>query len=402
MKKFLIVCLCIITVLSLCACGEKGTKKDTPSLSLSSADKTQQDLVSKTGTYKDIVCAEIESFKEVSFTPKGSETIVFINIPKAWSIKKENGSYSILKGTKTIGSIATALKTNGAQNVFAQNLNVGNVKVETAIDKNSTENEPSYTRTLTYNYKDFQKDKSLVLSFDYEQADSSAVYQMMSSVKTVAPPKNNIGAFPLNDNRKKVLILGNSFVSTSNIGNILQSMCGSKLEVEAVSVGMATLSTFVEDGYTLQNIGSGNYSAVFMCGLFNEINFTHLKKVITACEESGTRLAVFPAHNESRAQIDRIPIMYKGTFVLDWKAEINALIDKGVAKSYFCEDDEAKHSTPLAGYVGAHMIYRAVFGEIPENSSVPGVTKSELKLLGNYTTTGTISFLDKYDSYILD
>lgn len=401
MKKFLIICLCFVTLFTLCSC----TKKNTSSGSWSSNDQPQQSAVSKTGTYTDIVCTKIESFKEVSFNLKGSETIVFINLPKNWSIKKENGGYSILKSSKTIGSITATPKTNGedeSQNVFCQELAANNIKVETLIDKKSAGNQPSYTRTLRYNYDDFGKDKSIIVSFNYEQADSSAVYNMMSTVRTVAPPKNNTGVFPLNDTRKKILILGNSFISTSNIGNILQDMCGSKLQVEAVSVGMATLSTFVEDGYTLQNIGSGKYSAVFMCGLFNEFNFTHLKKIITACDKSDTKLAVFPAHNESRTQIDRVPIMYPNTVVLDWKAEINALIDKGIAKSYFCIDDEAKHSTPLAGYVGAHMIYRAVFGEIPKTASVFGVTQSELKILGDYTTTGTISFLDKYDAYILD
>ena len=403
MKKVFIICLCILTALSLCSCGKSGAKTDASSGN-SSSDQAQQGS-SKTGTYTDIACAKIESFKEVSFTRKNSETLILINLPKDWTIKKESDGYRLLKGSKTIGSITAAPKTddtNESQNVFSQKISKNNVKVENRIDKKGAGAEPSYTRTLSFDYSDSGNNKSLILSFDYEQADGSSVYEIMSTVKTVAPPDDNIGAFPLNDSKKKILILGNSFVSTSNIGNILQSMCGSKLEVEAVSVGMATLSTFVEDGYTLQNIGSGNYSAVFMCGLFNEINFTHLKKVITACEESGTRLAVFPAHNESRAQIDRIPIMYKGTYVLDWKAEINALIDTGIAKSYFCMDDEAKHSTPLAGYVGAHMIYRAIFGEVPETTSVPGVTKAELKLLGDYTTTGKISFLNKYDEYILE
>ena len=51
--------------------------------------------------------------------------------------------------------------------------------------------------------------------------------------------------------------------------------------------------------------------------------------------------------------------------VLNWKNEVNALINGGVNYNDFCVNDSHKHSTPLAGYVGAHMIYRTLFKTTP-------------------------------------
>jgi len=51
--------------------------------------------------------------------------------------------------------------------------------------------------------------------------------------------------------------------------------------------------------------------------------------------------------------------------ILDWKGELDSLIDSGVNRWDLCYDDTYDHSTPLAGYVGAHMIYRTLFRQVP-------------------------------------
>ena len=50
---------------------------------------------------------------------------------------------------------------------------------------------------------------------------------------------------------------------------------------------------------------------------------------------------------------------------LSWKEEIDALISGGVRYDDMCMNDMHQHSTPLAGYVGAHLIYRNLFDKIP-------------------------------------
>ena len=330
--------------------------------------------------------------------------MISVNIPADWTLKTTDSGYDILKGSKVIGNVNNIMGSNYTDqtvNVYQKEITSRGMTITNYVNRDGVENQYRYTRTLWYNYDESRKSKSVVLSFDYNEADSAAIHKMVSRANKVLAPQKNMGVLKRSDQKPKILILGNSFVGTSNIGEILESMCGTKADVEAVSIGMATTTTFVQNGYP-QKIRSGNYSVVFMCGLYNTDAYKDFEKIVEACKDSDTKLAIFPAHNENRGEIDNAAIKYTYATLIDWKAEIDALIANGVAESFMCVNDSHNHSTPLAGYVGAHMIYRAVFGEIPENSSVPGVTKSELKLLGNYTATGTISFLDKYDSYILD
>ena len=85
--------------------------------------------------------------------------------------------------------------------------------------------------------------------------------------------------------------------------------------------------------------------------------------------------------------------------LLDWKAEVDNLISTGINVSNFCIPDAHNHSTPLAGYIGAHMIYRAVFGEIPQTTEFTYVTNEQINLLGEYSTTGMVVLLDKSLAY---
>jgi hypothetical protein len=50
---------------------------------------------------------------------------------------------------------------------------------------------------------------------------------------------------------------------------------------------------------------------------------------------------------------------------LNWKGELEGLIKRGVDIWDLCISDAYNHSRPLAGYVGAHMIYRAIYNELP-------------------------------------
>ena len=54
-------------------------------------------------------------------------------------------------------------------------------------------------------------------------------------------------------------------------------------------------------------------------------------------------------------------------------------------------DDYYDHSKPLAGYVGAHMIYRAMYGEIPTAKMTSSISQSYVdSILGNYVSSGVI------------
>lgn len=203
--------------------------------------------------------------------------------------------------------------------------------------------------------------------------------------------EGNMGVLQIQDNRNTVLILGNSFINTSNVGDILQTMCGSDLFVEAHSRGYASVMTYAQDDHMVQNIRRGDYSVVFICGFYNYSDVLELEKIVDACEYSNTKIAIFPAHNEDSSLIADAAAMYPNAVLIDWKKEINILITKGIDYYDFCFDDQHQHSTPLAGYVGAHMIYRAIFNEIPQTTSFSQVSKQQIDLLGDYVKNGTMT-----------
>ena len=172
----------------------------------------------------------------------------------------------------------------------------------------------------------------------------------------------------------KILILGNSFIYSSRIGAILSSLFeagGKDYTVNAVSKGYASVVRYVTDihyGSEIKNeIREGRYIAVFLCGFYSEDDVLALPEMVEVCREGDTPLTLLPAHNENKtlwkkgAAENNLP-------VLPWQSEIDALMDEGLADFFdFCIDDAHFHSTPLAGYVGASMIYRAVCGELPND-----------------------------------
>ncbi len=404
MKKFLAVILCLVFCFSLSCC--KTLNKDDASCSSEQEIKDIEIPSIETvedEAYKDIECIKVTNLKEVSFTTQSGKVMISVNIPADWTLKTTDSGYDILKGSKVIGNVNNIMGSNYTDqtvNVYQKEITSRGMTITNYVNRDGVENQYRYTRTLWYNYDESRKSKSVVLSFDYNEADSAAIHKMVSRANKVLAPQKNMGVLKSSDQKPKILILGNSFVGTSNIGEILESMCGTKADVEAVSIGMATTTTFVQNGYP-QKIRSGNYSVVFMCGLYNTDAYKDFEKIVEACKDSDTKLAIFPAHNENRGEIDNAAIKYTYATLIDWKAEIDALIANGVAESFMCVNDSHNHSTPLAGYVGAHMIYRAVFGENPTVTSVPEVTSAQIRLLGNYSTTGEISFLDNKSVYVV-
>jgi len=72
------------------------------------------------------------------------------------------------------------------------------------------------------------------------------------------------------------------------------------------------------------------------------------------------------------------------------------------SRKSLCINDEHLHSTPLAGVVGAHMIYRAVFGEVPPKTNFSEVSYSHITAkLDDYYTTGMVKNIPS-DSFVFD
>ena len=188
---------------------------------------------------------------------------------------------------------------------------------------------------------------------------------------------------------KTILILGNSFVGTSQIGDFLKSMLDaaeSEYSVEAVSRGYATVTTYSADVELMNKIIDGEYCYVFQCGFYTAGDPDGYRLIREACMLSNTGIAMLPAHNENTTLISMVHSDNK----LDWQGEINDLLASGVSYDDMCLNDMHKHSKPLAGYVGAHMIYRNLFDSLPQGLTDDAPLDMEYieAKLGSYVTTG--------------
>ncbi len=417
MKKAMIITWCILYVFLAAACknGEPSLQSTAPSgtadtvASSATADTTASSQNTESvstpeqeDSYKNIPCAEIYAFREVSFFVSNSRTKINIMFPKYWTLEKSDKGYDILQASKVIGSVTVSDVVDSESTVHSEKVTRSNVSITGRINRIASEGIEAYSRIISYQYKDEEgNSRTITITMPYHHIDDEAVWTMMAKTKKRTATDPKMGVLPLADNRKSVLILGNSFVASSKIGSVLQKMCGTSLSVEAESRGYARVTTYVQDESVMNRIRSGDYAAVILCGLYDSPSLANLEHMVNACASSNTELAIFPAHNENVSMIGTARLMYPSVLFLDWKGEIETLISSGIDETHFCIADSHKHSTPLAGYVGAHMIYRAIFGKVPAETSYSEVSRPEIGLLGEYASTGSVSFSKPDSTYPL-
>ena len=255
-----------------------------------------------------------------------------------------------------------------------------------------------FRHRYTYSYREDGVFHRITLTINYGELDKAAQDALRKEVEygeyALNPRFNELSE--LRD--KRILVVGNSFIGTSKIGNIYNEIArvsGKEELMMAVSEGYATVKTYAESEYFINRIENGDWSAVFMCGFYVDVNH-ELGIIKRACEKSGTKLIIFPAHNENRAMIESAKRAYPSLLCLDWKREIDELIAEGRDKWDFCYDDEHLHSTSLAGYVGAMMIWRAIYGETPsvDINDTYFPQDNYDAILGDYLTSPAIKLID--------
>lgn len=382
MKNIKSLVFAMILIISLCSCG--STKKDNTETSSVSSD------------YRNIECDKYENYEYEYFSDKKDSNILRINVPKKWNFEKTEQGYNIVEFSEIIGNIIICDKFSPESNfefVTGNEIDAVDVFVTHNIYKIVEGDETSYRHIFIYEYEDLDSSKNLVINMPYKKVSIDTASKMMNYTQIEEVYRDNyLGIMRIKDNRKKVLILGNSFISSSSIGQTLQEMCGSSITVDAYSKGYAQVYTYTNIPDIMSRIKNAEYSAVFMCGFYSTDNVDAFKTIVDSCVASKTMLAIFPAHNENRNTIDKAASTYSYPVLIDWKEEINMLYKTGIDYYDFCIDDAHKHSTDLAGFVGAHMIYRAIFGKIPNPQyTYSQVLSSDIDKLGSYVYTGNIS-----------
>ena len=317
-----------------------------------------------------------------------------------WNVlRRADKTYAISLGNTEIGKIysGNATDLNEWKIVDKEEMQLDGLRSIKYIEKQGSGITLRFRYRFCYEYNENNCDRVVTMVLDYTQADQPTVKTLFD--KTILMPATtpqNLGVLSeLKD--KEILIVGNSFVRTSDIGNILKEMFkinNKKCQVTAISRNGTAISDYAEDPNFLSDLRSGSYDAVFMCGLYDDKDVPNVAVIKKACDKSDTKFILFPAHNEIPYQISAARSSYESVLFIDWKNEIEAFITLGKSKWDFCIRDYDKHSNPIAGYIGAHMIYRAIYGEVPAKDLTTSIKQSEVdSIIGDYKSKGYVQTL---------
>ncbi|MGM9683990.1 MAG: hypothetical protein ACI3XQ_10385 [Eubacteriales bacterium] len=401
--------ICVVSFLALAAillsaCTEtKSNNTATETMAASSGQVT--DAPKPETDYTSIECRDNSRLLKTYFAPQDSNLLLDLWLPSEWTLKEKAGGYQILRDKAVIGRIYSGGAPAEYENncLEHQTENTDGITVDTYVLK-TADSASGYTRCFSYAYTDGNEKRRMTLETDYAEISDFTFQKLASACEckdaVSDSHKGELKAYRSNG-RDSVLILGNSFINSSQIGSILRSMIergGKSTSVEAVSRGYATVQSYVESGDYLTRIQNREYGIVFMCGFYGSGAVDSLESIVNVCKSSGTMLVIFPAHNESSSVITSACNKWKNdAYFLDWKGEISDLIKyTDATDTDMCIQDQHKHSTALAGFVGAHMIYRAIYDEIPPSITNSAITtQSAREKLGRYVDIGGITKMEE-------
>ena len=415
-KKTLCLFFSLLLALSLLSCETASLPKETDDTTQESNDtdtaestaESTEEITEETTeeppepidpndrSYLELPCRETSGADDASFCFAGDRLMLTLTLPEAWTVAEDADGHLLLRDGAVIGFVQAGVAELSEERVVleTETLTNGRIRIEQSVIGTPAHNaEDRYSRRYVYRYTVGDVERAFTLEVGYTELDKFRsdklldVYTLTRTSDLLEPGSIHIAP---EDAYKPILILGNSFISTSQIGAALQEMCNAsesnQYEIHAISVGYATVSK-TWDSY-LDPIRYGQYAAVLMCGFYGTSDVTAFAAYVQACDESRTPLVILPAHNEGHG--DTAAETYLDTHYINWKGEIDRLLSFGISWDSFCRDDTHKHSKPLAGYVGAHMIYRALFGEVPPISASYGsLSYAQIeRTLGNYAESG--------------
>ena len=344
--------------------------------------------------YESIQCVEASGFSEMTFGKKEDKARLTLTLPSDWRfIKRSNLQYEIYRGGSIIGFLTWGDSADPAWEILkTEKKSKNGVDYQVHIEKSTEGDTASYRYRLSFSIADGKEENEMTLCVEYAQLSAFSKSKLQSAVKLKTADSMGFGLVKNSKAKQSVLILGNSFIGSSQVGTIFREMTrnnGKNTSVTAIATGMANVATYAARSDILSDIRSGKYGVLFMCGFYSSSQSDSLDVIEAACKASGTTLVIFPAHNESASAVEYAVSKHPDALYLNWKGELDTLIEGGVDRWDLCVDDAYDHSTELAGYVGAHMIYRAIFGTVPGGSVSNVISQTRVNsLLGDYAKTG--------------
>ena len=400
MKRYLLLVLAVILLLSGCDSFRESDN------TLGSGDG-QNRLDEQDTAYQSIATFKPENYELCYFAFEGDDIAVSISLPSEWDFQLKNGMFEMTRESVPVATLmaGTGLDVMNWTLVSREEDKGSKLTTETYLERSGSGTGAQYRYRFVYTYTVENSTKTLSLIADYaEICDfTKSKCQIPTLEKTVADA--GLGKLRKLSHAQNILILGNSFISSSNIGGILQDMLWANdhdIMVLPISIGYANVQSLVEDETLMNEIASGYYEAVFICGFYSTSQTESLAVLRDICDGAESELVIFPAHNENEAAIRKACRENPELVCINWKEELDNLIKSGVSRSTLCINDTHQHSTDLAGFVGAHMIYRAMYGELPEIQNLSAVSENYVStFLGDYPYTGVINTVPIENCYWL-
>ena len=344
----------------------------------------------------DVTCDPVSEWKNISLTWKNVEKAISIPFPTDFKLKKyDDQTYLILRNGIDIGDVRTGDPTTAINFEKTASYQRGDIELSYQLRRVREGSGEAFRHVFGFYYLDGSKEHALFVELDYVVLDAAGA-QYICDRFVMADPHSGAPILSLEggNSSKTILVAGNSFVGTSRVGVYFTQFVdrgNQPYNVYWNSTGYASVARTYTVGDWIKLIESGEFHAVVMCGFYGANDVTAMKTLVEACEASDTKLIMFPAHNENNTHIASAMKQYPEIPFVDWKGEINRFIADGMSKWDFCINDEHLHSNGLAGYVGAHMLYMALFGEAPPDyvGSEPHNMSYIREMLGeNYIKTG--------------
>ena len=401
MKRFamIVVVLCLL----LCSCtveNQTDRESNTDAIETTGVDQSVND--GKDLAYKEIERVHASHYDKAYYGFQRDKTLIRISYPSEWLFtKNDTGTLSVFRENRIIGELRGdyASDTDQWTSLASQNNVIDSGTVSMRIERKGEASSARYRYRFVYEYVSGSELRAVTLTVDCAEVSEMTELKLFMDAQVVENgTSETLGMLNHLPEPSKILILGNSFVGSSNIGAVLSELLEvnqKNCEVTAISRGMANVATYANDADMVSRLASGQYDVLFLCGFYSSGAVDSLSVLVNACEKSGTPLVIFPAHNESLSAVSSACSKYKSVYCLNWKAELDRLISTGVSRWDLCVDDMYDHSKPLAGYVGSHLIYRALYGESPEQGMRFVLSQAAIDaILGNYHQRGDSKFVD--------
>ncbi len=366
-----------------------GEEEDTPSGGSVAVTEETAELVPRLDLIPCRAKKEIQ-WRDVRFYQQNTDLYLRFSLPLDWELKPmDDGSYEIWRGQSQIGWISP--KPMKETISYMKRVEVTfqgdpNLLADVSVSWNHRANLKEVYRDINIYGKNNGADFTLNLRVLYGELDHDAEEVIFAGIhKTKEKVDLPIQSLEESNGAKKILIVGDEAMAASRIADFLGDLlAGSGYTAELVPLGEAGIKNVTFQGELVQKLLSKDYAYFFLAGLYDDVDISSLSNVLTLCTRSQTKAALFPSYGENRQAIDAAKTVYEGERILDWKAELEELVARGIPESAFRQENG--NSTLLAGYVGAHMIYRNLFQAAPPALRNAPLSMEEITAtLGDYS-----------------